>query len=76
MAYLHGLLDGLPGDDARGLDTDTLPAGGLDGAGAVDGIAEGVDDAAEELSADGHVDDGAGTLDDISLLDQLVVTLK
>ena len=64
--YLHGLLDGLPGDDAGRLDTDPLPGLGLDGSGAVDGVAEGVHDAAQQLAAHGNVHDGAGTLDNVA----------
>src|SRR5205807_8273810 len=38
------------------------------------GIAEGVDDAAEQAGADGNVDDGAGALDDVAFLDVAVGT--
>lgn len=68
-AGLHGLVDGLSGDDAGGLELDTLALVGLDGAETVDGVTEGVNDSAEHALTDGHIDDGAGSLDDISLLD-------
>jgi hypothetical protein len=45
-----------------------------EGSGAVDGVAEGVNDASEQLDADGNVDDGTGSLDNVAFLDQLVVT--
>ena len=44
---------------------------GLDRARAVERVAERVDDAAEQGVADGHVDDGAGPLDRLALLDLL-----
>lgn len=66
---MHGLVDGLSGDDAGGLELDTLALVGLDGAEAVDGVTEGVHDSAEHALTDGHIDDGAGSLDDITLLD-------
>ena len=59
----------LPGDNAGGLQLHTLALVGLDWAVAVDGVAEGVDDSAEHALADGDVDDGAGSLDDVTLLD-------
>ena len=70
---LHGLPHGLAGDDARGLEADPGPGLARDGAGAVDGVAQSVDHAAEQLVADGDVDDGAGPLHDVALLDELVV---
>ena len=45
---------------------------GLDRALAVDRVAERVDDAAEQLLADRHVDDGAGALDRLAFLDLAV----
>ena len=42
------------------------------GALAVDGVAEGVDDAAEQALADGDVDDRLGALDDVALADVAV----
>jgi len=56
------------------LDFDTRSLGLLDGALSVDGIAEGIDDSAEQTVADRHVDDGARSLDDVALPDDLVVT--
>ena len=40
------------------------------------GLAERVDDAADERLADGHVDDAAGALDDVALLDARVASPK
>ena len=70
----HGLVDGAAGQDAGGLDGGAAALGGLDGALAVDGVAEGVYDTAEELGADGDVDNLAGALDGVALLDESVVT--
>lgn len=41
---------------------------------AVDGVAESVDDAAQQLHTNGNVDDGASTLNDIAFFDEFVVT--
>ena len=51
-AGLHGLVDGAAGQDTGGFDLSTAALGGLDGALAVDGLAEGIDDAAEHGFAD------------------------
>ena len=40
-----------------------------DGALAIDGVSEGVDNTAEKTLTDGHIDDRAGSLDDITFLD-------
>merc|ERR1712205_254938 len=57
-ASLHRLRHGLPGDDAGGLETNTEPLAGSKGTLAIDGVAEGINDPAETLHADGDVDDG------------------
>merc|ERR1712186_323633 len=41
---------------------------------AVDGVTQSVHHAAKDLVTDGHVHDGSGPLDDVSLLDELVIT--
>ena len=73
-ASLHGLLDGLPGDDAGGLQADPVPLLAGDGALAVNGVTQSVNDTAEDLSADGDINNSSSPLDDISLLDELVIT--
>ena len=73
-ASLHRLLDRLPRDDAGRLQADPELILGANGPFAVDGVAEGVHDTAQQLHANGNVDDGAGTLDDVPFLDQLVVS--
>ena len=70
----HGLRDGLAGDDAGGLDLGTAALAVVEGGSAVDGLADAVDDAAEELLADGDVDDGPGPLDSVSLQDVAIVS--
>ena len=59
-AHLHGLADALAGDDAGGDLLDGLGAHGVDGALAVEGVAESVDDAAQETRADGDFEDALG----------------
>ena len=61
-AGLHRLVDGLAGDDARGDLLDGVALGGDDRALAVERVAEGVDDAAEEALADGDGEEAAGGL--------------
>ena len=41
---------------------------------AVDGISQSVDDAAQQLHADWYVDNGSSSLDNVTFLDQLVIT--
>ena len=71
-ASLHRLRHGLPGDDARGLETNTEPLAGSEGTLAIDGVAEGINDPTETLHADGDVDDGTGPLHNIALDRELV----
>merc|ERR1719228_246326 len=71
---LHGLLDRLPGDDAGGLQSNPEPLLAGDGTLAVNGIAKSVNNAAEDLLTDRDVHNGSSPLDNISLLDELVVT--
>lgn len=73
---LYGLVDGATGQNAGGLELRTALLLGVEGALAVDGVAEGVDDTTEQLGADGDVDNFSGTLDDLALLDETVGTEK
>jgi hypothetical protein len=43
--------------------------GRSDGTHSVDRVTEGVDDSAEHALADGNIDNGSGSLDDITFLD-------
>ena len=62
-------MHGLSGDNAGSLELDSLALVALDGTVTVDGVTEGVNDSAEHALTDGDIDDGAGSLDDITLLD-------
>merc|ERR1719209_522995 len=73
-ASLHRLGHGLPGDDARGLQANTEPLAGSKGTLAINRVAQGINNPAETLHANGNVDNGTGPLHDIALLDELVVT--
>lgn len=73
---LHGLVDGLAGKNAGGLELGTTLLLGVDGALAIDGVAESIDDTAEKLGTDGNVDNFAGTLDGLALLDKTIRTEK
>ena len=70
----HGLVNRATGEDTRGLELSTTTLGGLDGTLAIDGVTEGVHDTAKELRADRDVDNLAGTLDSVALLDGTVIT--
>ena len=70
-AGLERLLHRLALDHARRLELERAALGRLDRAGPVERVAERVDDAAEQGIADGDVDDGAGPLDRLALLDLL-----
>mmetsp|Transcript_8630 Transcript_8630/g.10112 ORF Transcript_8630/g.10112 Transcript_8630/m.10112 type:complete len:544 (-) Transcript_8630:157-1788(-) len=74
QASLHGLMHGFPGDDARGLQLDSGTLVIVDGALSVNGVTERVDDSAEEALADGDINDGASSLDDITFLDLSIGT--
>ena len=41
---------------------------------SIDSISQSIDDAAQELLTNGHVHNSTGSLDNVALLDQLVVT--
>ena len=73
-AGLHGLLDGLPGDDAGGLQSDPVPVLAGDGTLAINGVAESVNNTAKDLGTHGDIHNSSGPLDNISLLDELVIT--
>ena len=71
---LHRLVHRLPLHHGGGLQLERAPAGGLDRAGAVDRVAQRVDDPAEVAVADGHGEDLAGPADLLALLDPGEVT--
>ena len=64
--YLHGLLDGLPWNDARGLDAHTLPGLGVKGPCSINGVSQSIDNTAKKLRADRDVDNGACPLDNVT----------
>merc|ERR1719464_1485787 len=71
---LHGLLDRLSGDDTWGLKTDTELLLGVQGTFAVNGLTQSINNTAKKGIADGYVDNSTGTLHNIALLDQFVIT--
>jgi len=73
---LDGLVDGLTGENARGLDLSTTLLLGVEGTLSVDGVTEGIDDTAEKLGSDRDIDNLSGTLDGLTLLDETVRTEK
>lgn len=73
---LDGLVDGLTGENAGGLELGTTLLLAVDGTLAIDGVTEGIDDTAEKLGTDGDIDNFAGTLDGLTLLDETIGTEK
>merc|ERR1712141_69144 len=71
---LHGLLHGLPGDDAGGLESNPVSFLAGDGTLAINGVAESINNTAQDLGTHGDVHNSSGSLDNISLLDELVIT--
>lgn len=61
-------------DNTWGLQLDSLSLVRQDGAFAINGVAEGVDDTTEHAGTDWHVDDGAGSLHNISFLNFSIVS--
>ena len=72
-AGLHRLLHGLAVDDARRLELERPRLGRLDRRPAVHGLAERVDDAADQRLADGHARDAPGAAHRLALLHVLPV---
>ncbi len=73
-AGLHGLVHRLARDNTGSLELDSLSLVGDDGTLTVDGLTESIDDAAKHAGANWHVDDGTGSLDNISFLNFSIVT--
>src|SRR4029077_12936846 len=73
-AGLHRLLDRLALDHARRLELQRPLLLRVDRAGAVERVAERVDDPADQLGADRDARDRAGALDGLALLDVLPLT--
>jgi hypothetical protein len=71
---LDGLRDGLTRKNTGGLELGTASLRGLEGTLSIDGVTESIDDTAEQLHADRHVDNLSSTLDGLALLDETVRT--
>jgi hypothetical protein len=65
---LHGLVHGFSGDNAWGLQLNSLTLVRFDGAMAINGFTEWVKNTSEESFTDGDIDDGTSSLDDIAFL--------
>ena len=74
MPVCMRLAHGLAADDAGGLHLHAARLGGVDRALAVERLAEGVDDAAEQGVADGHGLDAPGGLDGLLLFEAVDLT--
>jgi len=71
---LHGLVDGFSGDNTGGFDFHSVSLGGLDGSQSVDGVTQGIEDSSEHFFSDGNIHDGSGSTNDISFLNESIVS--
>ena len=71
---LHGLLDGLTRNNSGSFDSDTLAGFFVQGTHAVNGVSQSVNDTAQKFGTNGNIDNGTGTLDNISFFDEFVIT--
>ena len=62
-------MHGLSGDNAGGLELNSLSHVTFDGAVTVIGVSKGVNDSAEHTLTNRHIDDGTSSLDNITFLD-------
>lgn len=65
---LHGLVHGFSGDNAWGLQLNSLTLVRFNGAKAINWFTKWVKNTSEQSFTDGDVDDGTSSLDDISFL--------
>mmetsp|Transcript_32863 Transcript_32863/g.79161 ORF Transcript_32863/g.79161 Transcript_32863/m.79161 type:complete len:249 (-) Transcript_32863:28-774(-) len=70
----HRLVDRLPGDNPRGLQLNSAALLGRDWALPIDGVAQSVHNAPEQLLADRNIHNGAGSLDGVSFQDGTIIT--
>mmetsp|Transcript_11764 Transcript_11764/g.21834 ORF Transcript_11764/g.21834 Transcript_11764/m.21834 type:complete len:328 (-) Transcript_11764:43-1026(-) len=70
----HGLMDGLSGDDTRGLDLSTRASGRVDSTLAINGLSETINDTAQKLGTDRDIDNSTGSLHGITLKDGTIIT--
>jgi hypothetical protein len=69
-------VDGLSGDNAGGLELNSLAEIALDGAVTIDGVAEGVDNTSEHALTDGDINDRTSSLDNITFLDLSISNVR
>ena len=74
FSYLHRLPDGLSGDNTGSFNTNTLSGSGTKGSSTINGVTQSVNNTSKKLLADGDIDNGTSTLDNIAFLDQFIVT--
>ncbi len=75
MPVCKGLHDRLALGDAGGDDVALAELGGLQGRAVIEGLTEGVHDAAQEGLAHGHFEQAAGRADGVAFLDREVVAV-
>lgn len=66
---LHRLVHGFSWNNSWCFHLNSGTGVGGDGALTIDSVTERVNDSSEEAVADGHIDDGSSSLDDITFLD-------
>ena len=73
-ASLHRLVHGFSGDDAWGLNFNSCALISLNGTLAINGGTEGIDDATDDALTNRDIDDRAGSLHNITLLNFSILT--
>jgi hypothetical protein len=71
---LDGLVDGATRKDTGSLELGTALGGSVDGTLAIDGVTESINDTAKKLRANRDINNLAGTLNSLTLLDETVGT--
>jgi hypothetical protein len=70
----HGLVHGLAGNNSGRLDLRTGAERRVHGTFAIDGLPKTINDTAQKLGANWHIDDGTSALDDVTLQDGTIIT--
>ena len=61
-------------NDTRGLKANPEPGLGANGTSTINRVTQSIDDTAEKLITNRNIDNGSGTFDNITFLDEFIVT--
>lgn len=74
QSSLHGFVDGLSGDNARGLNFNSISILTLDGSSTIDGVSEGVEYTSQHFFSDGNVHNSSSSSYYITFLNFSIVS--